>query len=149
MEFERALRKRNAISLTSLIDVVFILIVFFMLSTTFSKSESLELLLPPKFGKAAGERKDSNVRIYLAENGDIFTGQELLQMDEEMLHLLIRESLGPAPDVKIFIYSAPGVPVQRIVSVMDEVYRAGGKSLSVSEWKTPPVTAPADTGGVP
>ena len=46
MDFERTSRRKLNLPLTPLIDVVFILIIFFMLTTSFMRIESLELLLP-------------------------------------------------------------------------------------------------------
>lgn len=61
MEFERTSRRKVNLPLIPLIDVIFILIVFFMLTTSFMRIESLELLLPSSAGKAAEVQRHAPV----------------------------------------------------------------------------------------
>lgn len=132
MQFERRERTARAIPLTPLIDVVFLLIVFFMLSTSFVMSESLELSLPKSGAAPAPSDKLSLIRIRIAAG-------DLLYMDDVPVARALLEKrlfayLGDNPDAAIRLETANGVSVQELVSVMDIVYFAGGKNVSVAKW---------------
>ncbi len=133
-------RKLGDLNLTPLIDILFILIIFFMLTTTFMRVESMELILPSAAGKAA--EKDDVVRLFLYANGDMAIGRRKIDRDEfgESLSRL----LGGDGTTKIMLLTADGVTMQQLVSIMDRIYSAGGKSLFVRKWQTAAeTTAPA------
>lgn len=118
------------LNLTPLIDVLFILIIFFMLTTTFMRVESLELILPSAAGKAAG--KQEAVHIFLHANGDMVLGSRHINSSEleESLHRILASD----DSTRIMLLTAEGVTVQQMVNVMDKVYQMGGKSLLVRKW---------------
>lgn len=133
MEFERLQRKTRDLPLTPLIDVVFILIVFFMLTTSFMKIESLELMLPsagaPK--KVTAARTDM-ARIFIQPDGTILFGGKTFEKDE--MRDILKTTFAENADQNVVVFSAANVSMQRLVDVMDMVYMAGGKSLFVREW---------------
>ena len=133
MDFERT-RNRSVISLnlTPLIDVLFILIIFFMLTTSFMRIESLELILPSVSAKAAD--KQDMVHLYVYANGDIALGQRKIDI-QELTDTLTR-MLEKDPNTRIMVLTADGVTMQQLVNLMDRVYMMGGKSLFVRKWVT-------------
>lgn len=123
-------QKIRGLPLTPLIDVVFILIIFFMLTTSFMRIESLELILPSKGGKAA--EKQEVVRVYLHENGDIKIGRQILdigEMDDALAKIFTAD-----PDTRMMVLTTDGVTMQQMVNVMDHINAAGGKSIFVRKW---------------
>lgn len=135
IEFERTKRRGlGELNLTPLIDILFILIIFFMLTTSFMRIESMELILPSAAGKAAD--KDDVVHLFLYANGDMAIGRRIVDRDGlmESLSRLLEKGDG----TKIMLLSADGVTVQQLVGVMDRITTAGGKSLFVRKWENPP-----------
>ncbi len=127
-EFERSTRRTfDNLNLTPLIDVLFILIIFFMLTTSFMKIESLELILPSAGGKASASK--DVVHLFIYPDGNMTLGKRGVSADD------LSESLGRMferdANTKIMLLTAEGVTMQQLVSVMDRVYIAGGKSLFV------------------
>ena len=57
MKFKRQAGEEVSVNLTPLIDVVFLLLIFFMVSTTFTKESHLEIDLPEASGEAAPSEK--------------------------------------------------------------------------------------------
>ena len=114
--------------LTPLIDVVFILIIFFMLTTSFMKVESMELLLPSSKATKNAERT-SVVHITLQDNGSVIFGKRAVTLSD--LQNTLKTLLGNNPDQRIVILSAPTVSLQRLVEMMDLVYLTGGKSVYI------------------
>jgi biopolymer transport protein ExbD len=131
MDFERSPRRSLNLPLTPLIDVVFILIIFFMLTTSFMRIESLELLLPSA-GKVASKKEV--VHIFVKANGEIIFGQRTVEpeeLSESLIRIFTKDANSP-----IMLLSADGVTMQQLVAVMDRVTMAGGKSLYIRKWET-------------
>jgi biopolymer transport protein ExbD len=131
MEFERTSRLKIAgLNLIPLIDVLFILIIFFMLTTSFMRIESMELVLPSAAGKAAA--KDDVVHLYIAANGDMALGQR--KVDQDSLVESLSRMFERDPNTRIMLLTADGVTVQQLVTIMDRITMAGGRSLFVRKW---------------
>jgi biopolymer transport protein ExbD len=132
MDIQRS-KRRKLISpnLTPLIDVLFILIIFFMLTTSFMRIESMEIILPSAAGKA-GERQDV-VHLFVYANGDIALGQRKIDQDE--LSTSLSRMFQKDSNTRVMVLTADGVTVQQLVNVMDRVYTMGGKSLFVRKWE--------------
>lgn len=81
MNIERSTRKPRQIGMTPLIDVVFLLIIFFMLSTSFIRTESMELLFP-KASETQAPTKTDIIRIYIAGNERLYLGDEEISLPE-------------------------------------------------------------------
>lgn len=135
MQIDRAPRRTKGVSLTPLIDVVFLLIVFFMLSTSFVMSESLELSMPPSDGPAPTPIKAKDLQLIIRDGETIQVGNQLLNLKQ--LDNYMFETLSRAPMTKILILSTPKVSVQELVSVMDIVYLGGGQNVQIDDLKLP------------
>ena len=149
VEIQRQSRRSKSIPLVSLIDVVFQLLIYFMLTTSFTKTESLELMLPPNNepGKPL-VLKDTpkTLHIYISDMGETFI--EHKSMSEEQMSNDLHDIFAADPECGVLVLSANKVSVQLLVRVMDRVYRAGGKNLAVADWVLPPgATAGAAMGG--
>lgn len=129
MEFERDSRRSREPNLTALVDIVLLLVIFFMLSTSFVVSESMELSLPN--GAATPANLPDILRIRIAPSGDVVVNEQ--QMDRTGLNGLLVTQLAAKPDTKIAIFTTPGVTVQQLVSILDEVYLTGGTNVQVDK----------------
>lgn len=138
IEFERSPRRKiGELNLTPLIDVLFILIVFFMLTTNYMRIESMELVLPSAAGNAVAKKEV--VYLFLYANGDVALGQRKIGQDELMESL--RRMFEKDADTKIMLLTADGVTMQQMVGAMDRINLAGGKNLLVRKWESAPVAA--------
>lgn len=132
MDFSRTTKKPRQIGLTPLIDVVFLLIIFFMLSTSFVKTESMEMSFP-----AAQEVKKtppSAIRIFVHDDQRVFLNKDEMQLADlkAQLRLLLFED----PNRSVLVLTGKKVTVQRLVGIMDDVYLMGGRNVSMAEWKS-------------
>jgi biopolymer transport protein ExbD len=130
MEFERSSRRLLTLPLTALIDVVFILIIFFMLTSSFMRIESLELMLPSSTSKTA--EKTDVLRLFVSTNGDMQLGNRPLaqqELEESLTRVFEKD-----PNTRVMVLTADGVTMQQLVNVMDRIYMSGGKSLFVRKW---------------
>ncbi|MFD1695593.1 ExbD/TolR family protein [Roseibium aestuarii] len=117
--------KRKAVGLTSLIDVIFLLLLFFMLASSFSRYQFLPLASGAQGGGA--EVKPAYVRVHSAETMDL-NGQPVRRED-----LSARFAELVARDGKLVaIWSGPEASVQQVVDVMSAARLAGLNAVIVT-----------------
>lgn len=131
VEFARRKRTMPALNLTALVDVVFLLMVFFMMTSTFVKSESMELALPPD-QVAQENTKDGAIYVVLVEDGVMYLGKN--KINPAMLRPHLVELLKEKPDRKILLMSSSRNSVQAVVMVMDDIYQSGARNVSLANW---------------
>jgi biopolymer transport protein ExbD len=129
MDIARAPRRTLTMNLTALVDIIFMLVIFFMMTTSFTASESMELSLPDRGAKASPAAEVTQIRImatgHVTVNG--------VYVSTEGLNDALVMTLGNNPDARIAIFTTPGVSVQQLVSVMDLVYLSGGRNVQVDK----------------
>lgn len=140
VEIERNRRKTKTIPLISLIDVVFQLLIYFMLTTSFTRTESLELLLPAQAVEqegsgAAAKPAQKTLHVYISDTGETFLERESLGEKDlaDRLATIFKES----PDRGVLVLSAGKVSVGSLVKVLDRIYSAGGRNIAVADWSIP------------
>ena len=140
MNISRAPRKAKPIPLTPLIDVVFLLVVFFMVTTSFIKIESIELNLPAVGKKDKGRVSsakttdavlDSILVIDIEHSGRTYVNQQAVE--QHALERTLR-SAKKGKKQKFLVRVGTRVSVQQLVEIMDIVHLAGGRDVAVSEW---------------
>ncbi|ASJ75203.1 ExbD/TolR family protein [Granulosicoccus antarcticus] len=121
---------RRAISLTPLIDVVFILLLFFMLSTQFSQQQAMQLTVPSEAGTAPAE--DITVlKLRLSVDGNI-----ILQDKESILpallasHTSVLSAISQA--VPIQLDADDEVSLQQLILVTDLLEQAGAGTVKLT-----------------
>ncbi len=127
IDFSTQRRPVRELPLTAMIDVVFILIFFFMLTTSFMRIESMELMLPAA-NKATVTKKQIS-KITILNDGRIVFGQREVDLPEmkSTLAAIFRDS----PEQAVVVFADDTVSMQRMVTVLDEVSMAGGQSIYV------------------
>lgn len=118
-------RRRSLISLTPLIDVVFILLIFFMLASSFSTDQAIQLAMPAA-GSTEGALPGSLVRV---KRDGLDLNGEPLNLDELYTRA---QRLARAPGGRQFLVQPDrGVPLQRLVAVLDVLEQSGAPSVSL------------------
>lgn len=129
LEAARARSRRPLISLTPLIDVVFILLVFFMLASSFSSEQVIDMLAPADTESVQeGQAGAALVRIKL--NGDLdLNGEPLARA--ELAQRIAAWSVTEQPR-RYLVQPQKGVTVQQIVTVVDLLKSSGAESVSLT-----------------
>ncbi|MDN3516666.1 biopolymer transporter ExbD [Aquisalimonas lutea] len=128
----RRARRRPLVSLTPLIDVVFILLVFFMLASSFLDWRAIDLSAPAQ-ASAAGTLEGA--LLVEVRASDLRVGGETVDADE--LDRRVGARLEAAPETRVLVRPAPGVDLQRVVSVLDELAAMQPQDLSLIRRNTP------------
>ena len=129
MRFEPSSRKRRRPGLTPLIDVVFLLLVFFMLASSFGAEGSLPLRVATEAaadhlgntGDIAAEREA--IHIVLSAEGRIRVNGGAVRKDE--LSAALQRALADDRDRPVRVLSHADSPLQAIVTVLAELERVG------------------------
>ncbi len=120
--------RRRWLSLTSLIDVVFLLLIFFMLTTSFSQQRMLDLDMPAAQGKGKSAwQGGSLVRVHSGARVD-FNGHPLAVGE---VADKTRKLLSLRPDARFIVRPDTGLPLQQVVSVMDELRNGGATRVTL------------------
>lgn len=113
------------VNLTPLIDVVFLLLIFFMVSTSFVKESQIKLTLP----EASEEVKDlpaDAINVSVDENGTWFiNGRPLPDRSDEALAAALQEVSRDAGDPVVIIAADRATPHQDVIDIMDVARRLG------------------------
>jgi len=102
-------------------DMVFLLLIFFMITSTMVSPNAIKLLLPQSTSKVMAKQ---NFEVYIDENLEyaIKEGKDLMAVDEELLPSAINERLSKFnEDATVVVRADKSVPVQNIVNVIDAV----------------------------
>lgn len=118
------MRRRATISLTPLIDVVFILLVFFMLATSFMSWRTLELGV----AQAGGQNEmKGTILVELRKDGLRLAGRPL---SHDTLIDNLASRFKSNPDQPVLIKPETGVALQRAVDLVERISAAGGQKVS-------------------
>ncbi len=126
MDIKQHRKPKRLISLTPLIDVVFVLLVFLMISSNHIKWRHLPLHSVQAGG--AGATSES-ILLRLQPHSLDINGQG---MTPEELNAFIRQKVAVTPDLHISLQPGKQVVLQRTVEVLDQIAAAGGRSASIT-----------------
>jgi len=128
VQFRRKSRAEIAINIAPLIDVVFLLVIFFAVSTTFLETGGLQLELPTSSSTAQREVKD--ITVFLAADGTVsFDDQEV---SRDQLEERLKAAL-EGTDRKIVVLRADRHTEHGdVVAVMDLIREAGAEALTIA-----------------
>ena len=102
-------------------DLVFLLLIFFMITSTLVSPNAIKLLLPNSSSKTASKQ---SFEVYISENLEysISQGKSLIAVEESNLNLAMEERLLlESEDAAVVIRADKSVPVQNLVYVIDAV----------------------------
>jgi biopolymer transport protein ExbD len=129
MQFRTGRRKRGKalINITSLIDVLFLLLIFLMVSSTFLEQPGIQLELPEAESSVLVEQKEFT--LFVNRSGDLFLNDNKITLDD--LGARIKEALPKMKDGALILKADKEVNYGLVVEVMDAVKNSGVKKLIV------------------
>jgi len=125
-------REEPEINLTSLIDVVFLLLIFFMVTTTFERQARLRIELP-EASEAASAVPGDQLEIVISEDGRFYVNaNEVVNTRLATLKEAIARAAGDSREQPITIRADARTPHQSVVTAMDAVGQLGFVNLSIA-----------------
>lgn len=130
MKFHHRRDDDLAINLTPLIDVVFLLLIFFMVSTTFNRESQLSIRLPEATVEPSVTEDTPLMEVQVSQAGQIAVKgpaddapRTLINTDEETLYRAMGEALGEGGNPVVVIRADRQTPHEMVVRAMDAARR--------------------------
>jgi len=120
------------VDITPLIDVVFLMLIFFMVSTTFDKQTQLKVDLPSASAMEQKEQKEDRIEITIDPKGHFYVNElELVSHDAATLQRAIQKVSDGRTDLPVIVSGDRNAPLQAMVTVMDVTAQLGLSRLSI------------------
>jgi biopolymer transport protein ExbD len=119
------------VPLTSLIDIVFLLLIYFLLTTNFMVEEGIKIKLPQ--AKAAAPQTEEVITVYVDQQGRAFLGTE--EVSIAGLFDRLKEMIGNRENKLVVIRADRAVILNKAVKVMDVAKAAGAGRLCLATEK--------------
>lgn len=126
MRFQVSKKQQTpSVIIIALIDVLIVMLIFLMATTTFKQHPALKLALPESTqAKKSGSSEDTLLLISVDAQGELWLGADSQPMDVAQLRQALVAESQKNPQVKLGIRADKGAPVGQVVSVMDAAKEA-------------------------
>ncbi len=131
-------RTQPEVNMTSLIDVVFLLLIFFMVSTSFVKQSKITISLPEVESQLIVEAVPEQIDIMITETGTILiNGRELINNRAETIRNALRKTSNGDNTLSLTISADANAKHQHVVTAMDVAGRLGFKQSNIATVNEP------------
>lgn len=131
-------RTQPEVNLTSLIDVVLLLLIFFMVSTSFVKQSQITISLPQADSAAVVEEVPDQIDIMITETGSfLVNGRELINGRVETIRNALQKVSGGNSNLPLTISADANATHQDVVTAMDVAGRLGFTRISIATLNDP------------
>lgn len=132
MAFRRRVKQDPRVELTPMVDVVFLLLIFFMISTTFIETQGLTIKLP-KASLAQVDEQPDELLVYLSRDGDIFVQNQQVSLEQLQAQL---QAFGARAKQTLFLLHADrDARHGQVVRLMDLAKQSGFAKLAIATEK--------------
>ena len=126
------------VNLTSLIDVVFLLLIFFMVSTSFVKQSQISIRLPEAESASVAEEVPEQIDIMITAEGTyLVNGRELINNRAETIRNALQKVSAGRNDLPLTISADANATHQDVVTAMDVAARLGFTKISIATVNDP------------
>jgi biopolymer transport protein ExbD len=127
MQLRTRRKQKVLINITPLIDVLFLLLIFFMVSSTFLEQPGIKLELPQAQSAVVVEQKD--YVLFVDKESNMFLNDKAVRMQD--LEAKIKEALPKMKDMALVLKADQEVSHGFVVRIMDIAKRSGVKKLII------------------
>lgn len=120
------------LNLTPLIDVVFLLLIFFMVSTTFEQQSKLKIDLPEASASKTEQQPDAVVIAIDARGRYFINDRQLVNSQLDTLKAALQKTVGDKRDTPLVLRADAKTPHQSVVMAMDAAAQLGLTRLSIA-----------------
>lgn len=120
------------VNLPALIDVVFLLLIFFMVTTTFDRHARLKVSLPEASTKATQQQNEPIVLSIDAKGNYFINDRQVVNTSLATLKQALRKTIGEDRDIGLVLRADGNTPHQSVVRAMDAAAQLGLTKLSIA-----------------
>lgn len=128
MRYKNVPQEETTIDISPLIDMVFILLIFFMVTTTFVKDMKLDLERPSASSASAASTKA--IRVFIDKYGEIYVDNQPVRIYS--LQSKLRDMLRISTDKSILVVTDENVAAKLVLEVVDQTRLAGATDVGVA-----------------
>ena len=133
MRLKNHVKEDPTVDLTSLIDVVFLLLIFFMVSTTFERESVLKVDLPEASAVEDREELPDSLELVIDAQGRMYLNdQRLIDSEERTIRAAIEQLTGDNRDLPMILRADRETPHHFVVTAMDVAAQLGFLNLSIA-----------------
>ena len=133
MELKKQLPRKVQIDITPLIDVVFLLVIFLVVSSTFTEQPGIKITLPS--ATTAKSERIEDLILTVSQNGRIYLNDKELDRDDLVKEL--KQAVGESLQKVVILKADKEVSHGDVVTIMDLARRSGIKRLVVGTRAVP------------
>ncbi len=137
MNFRRRKKRQVEITLTPMIDVVFLLLIFFMVTTTFNRETELNIVLPEAKGNEKSERDDVLSLTIDAEGIYYVNKHQLVNQKLSTLRKALQDEAGHSRTMPFIINADAETPHQAVISALDVASQMGFSRITFAAKNLP------------
>ncbi len=134
MNFRNKKHAPLEISLTPMIDVVFLLLIFFMVTTTFSKETAVKVQLPQAEGQEA-ENRPHVLLLTIDKSGQYFINDRAVKNRSRQALTEALSAVSQDKQIPLLINADAAAPIQSAISVLDVASHLGFKNITFATQK--------------
>jgi len=128
MRYRHETQEEGQIDISPLIDMVFILLIFFMVTTTFVKDMKLELDRPSAASAASASTKAT--RVFIDKHGDVYVDNQPVRIYS--LQSKLRDMLRVSTDKSVLVVTDESVAAKLVLEVIDQCKLSGATNVGVA-----------------
>ena len=132
---KRRIKKKNdetEINITPMLDIVFIMLIFFIVTTSFVKEISIDVNRPTK-SPIKEQKKSDVISVRILDSGQILIQERLISIDAVRAN--IESSLALKPQASVVVVSDRDADAGLLVKVIDQSRLAGAMNVSLAAQK--------------
>ncbi len=128
MRYRQETEEEGQIDISPLIDMVFILLIFFMVTTTFVKDMKLDLDRPSASSAAAASTKAT--RVFIDKFGEVYVDNQPVRIYS--LQSKLRDMLRVSTEKSVLVVTDENVPAKLVLEVIDQCKLSGATNVGVA-----------------
>ena len=133
MKLQHHIKEEPTVDLTSLIDVVFLLLIFFMVSTTFERQALLKVDLPEASVVEDRAETPDSLELVIDNEGRMFlNNQRLIDSEARTIRAAIEQAAGENRNIPLILRADRQTPHHHVVTAMDDAAQLGFMNLSIA-----------------
>lgn len=132
-------RKVGDFNASSMADITFLLLIFFLVTTTISSDKGIKFVLPQKADQTEGVKVKGVVNILLNDDDDVLLGKKgkeeevNIQQVRDRLQILSREIAAQGDSIIVSIKVTPGSTYKNYIEILDQVKSAKISRISLAQ----------------
>ncbi|TDF39594.1 biopolymer transporter ExbD [Alteromonadaceae bacterium M269] len=125
---QRVEEEEATIDMTPMLDIVFIMLIFFIVTTSFVKQAGVEVIKPA--AKTAIKEKSANIFVAVTDGGDVWLDRRKVDVDRVSTN--IERLLAEQPTDRVIVQADADADHGVVVKVMDQIKAAGINRIIIS-----------------